>query len=343
MQCARSWFAVIAVMLGVSQAAHAGEDFPRIVVAVAPLAPYVSAITQNFTTAQNLLKPGQEPHDFALSPSQAAALDKADVVIIADYGMNHAFEALLRKKKKLKVIELSSLPEAKALPYAKENPWIAAIKAAPTDTYGDGTHTEKDEAHAEHHHDDHDEDAAIDPHFWLDPERMAAIAPALAEKLAEIYPNQRATFTTNATSLARHLREDVIPGMQALLTPSTMQRAQISNKPVTPFITYHAAYQYFLDRFQLNHYGEITVRPEGYRGARTMKAMLQTAKEMQVRCIIGEAASPVVKNIADLSGARIVILSPEQTIDSRTANVDWARNDYDRLLYVTAKKFGECL
>lgn len=48
--------------------------------------------------------------------------------------------------------------------------------------------------------------------------------------------------------------------------------------------------------------------------------------------------------IADNSGARIVLLSPEQLPTRKDVDaLDWIGSDYDRLLYVTAKAFGECL
>ena len=83
----------------VSQAAIASELFPKILVMPAPLVPYVDDIIRGAGTSQSLLRPGQEPHDFALSPSQAKALDAADILIVADLGMNPALARIVAKKK----------------------------------------------------------------------------------------------------------------------------------------------------------------------------------------------------------------------------------------------------
>jgi ABC-type Zn2+ transport system substrate-binding protein/surface adhesin len=110
------------------------------------------------------------------------------------------------------------------------------------------------------------------------------------------------------------------------------------------FITYHAAYQYFLARFNLAHYGEITKRPEEAMGAKTIAGILSGAENLHIRCLIGEQKNVLMVNIAKSSGANIVILSPEQIPQRADVDaLDWIKNDYDRVLYVTAKAFSKCL
>lgn len=347
--------ALIAVMLVLPQAAFAGEQFARVVVSVAPLAPYVDAILHGVGKADNLLRPGQDPHNFAFTPSQAQLLDKADVIIVPDLGMSPFLKGLLAKKPRLRVIELSKLAGAEPLPYAAENPWLSAVKEA-----GDREEDGHDHDHDAHHEKDSDfatghqwakkkaadvapPAALIDPHFWLDPERMAAIAPALAEAIGQAAPGNQAQLTLNAEALATHLRREVMPAMRELLAAKE-RPFEVSNKPRIPFITYHAAYQYFLGRFGLQNHGDIVVRPEEYTGAKSLQSMLSVAGRVHINCVIGEAETTVVKRIAELSGARVIVLSPEQLVEAKDVPaLPWITNGYDRLLYQTAKRFGECL
>ena len=348
-------YLVIASMLAFAQASSASEVMPRIVVVVAPVAAYVQTLAGNTAQVQGLLRPGQDPHEFSLSPSQAQMLEGADILIIPDLSMSPAIRDVQTKHPKLHLIELSKLSGASPLPYEGDNPWVAAVKKKGGDL---------------------DEDAAppplksgpvregtkrlpgfdqmgdvlppataptVDPHFWLDPERMAAIAPSLAEEIGAFSPANRSALMLNATHLAAHLHEEVLPQMQSLLVNNTPHQ-QVANKREIPFITYHAAYQYFLGRFHLAHEGEITSRPEDYMGAKTLDHLLASAKEVHVRCVIGEVNNSLVTRIAALSGAKVIILSPEQNIGAGDVPpLAWLHDDYDRLLYKTAKSFGGCL
>lgn len=333
--------AIVAAILMVSQAAIAGELFPKVLVMPAPLVPYVEEILHGAGHAGDLLRPGQEPHDFALAPTQAKAVDGADILIVPDLSINPVLARLVAKKKHLRVIELSKLDGAQPLPYTAENPFLKTIKAT-TETDA------KKDTHAHHEHDENDAKdekgaKAPDPHIWLDPERMAAIALPLASAIAQTAPEAKPTLTANAKTLATHLREELMPGLRAMLAKPT-RTTNGMDLPEIPFITYHAAYQYFLTRFGLAHTGEITTRPEEMMGASTMHNLVAHADKQRVRCLIGEQETVLMKRIATATDAKIIILSPEQLVDRKTVDaLDWLKSDYDRLLYVTVKAFAGCL
>ena len=345
--------ATIAAILLVSQVASAGALFPRVLVTVAPLKPYVDQILLGQGESTNLLRAGQDPHNFALTLPQAEMLDKADIIIVPDLSMNPFLRTLLAKKPHAHVIELSALDGAAPLPYASENPWLAAMKKAqpapkPTDHNHPDAHakpaaTEDDDDTPAHDVTGDNHHPLTDPHLWLDPERMAAIATPLARAIADQAPESHATLALNARTLTTHLRRDVIPAMRLMLdkkatTITAMQRPEI------PFVTYHAAYQYFLSRFGLTHYGEIITRPEDAMGGKSLATVLRGADAVHLNCLIGEQENVLMRRIASSSGAKIVVLSPEQLPARKDVDaLDWIQTDYDRFLYVTAKTFSRCL
>lgn len=339
-----AYAATIAAILMVSQAAFAGDVFPKVLVSVAPLKPYTDAIMQGLGESRTLLRPGQDPHNFALSPSEAQALNDADILIVPDLGMSPFLKRTVAKNPKLKVIELSALPGAEALPYPAHNPWLEQLKATAKPLKNEKAKPKDDDDEDEHAAKGKDEPAIRnDPHLWLDPERMAAVAPAVAEAIAEKAPSAKPTLANNAQLLARHLRRDVIPPLKEMLGKDVkmtngMEQAEI------PFITYHAAYQYFLGRFGLTHTGEITTRPEETMGARSMITLLDTSQKIRIRCLIGEQPGVLMSRVAEASGAKTLYLNPEQLPERKDVDTrDWIRNDYDRLLYQTAKTFAGCL
>ena len=330
--------ATIAAICLVSQAAIAGGLFPKVVVTVAPLKPYVDEIMRGQGESISLLRPGQDPHSFALAPSQAKALDEADIVIVPDLAMNPFLKRTLANKPKIMVIELSHLPGADPLPYEAANPWLEKMKQLHTKP-GD-KHEDDDEHEA---HPTKDAKPLNDPHFWLDPARMAALAGPLAHTIAQKAPEARATLIANSKTLATHLHREVIPAMREMLNKRERQ-VNGMEQPEIPFITYHAAYQYFLARFNLTHYGEITTRPEEVMGGKTLVTLLGGSEKVRVRCLIGESEGTLMKRVAQATGAKIVLLSPEQLVDRKDVDaLDWIQNGYDRLMYKTAQSFAECL
>ena len=312
-----------------TQAAFAGTTIPNVLVTVEPITPYVNELLKGITHAKSLLKAGQDPHHAALSPSQALALKEANVIIMPAAAMSPGLARLIDKKKAKGtiVIELVKLNGADALSYPKENPWLTALKE------------EKEEAHDhEHEH----EAIGTDPHVWLDPLRMAAIAPEVANSIARAAPDHSASLTRNATVLARHLTTTVHPQLTALLANRTA-KPRFENKTYLPFITYHAAYQYFVQRYGLDSGGFITQQP-GSMGAKSLHHALSSAEQLSLGCIISESEGAVVQRIAKRTGARTVILNPERSYSAtETDTQPWIMNDYDRLLYTTAKRFGACL
>ncbi len=323
----RSYGVLIAVLLASAQAAFAGSLNPQVLVTAPPLKPYMDGLLRGIGASDSLLRPGQDAHTFTLSPSQRRALSKAEIIVIPDRAMSPTLDRLLAQEEKrgAVVVELTALPEAKALPYPHNNHWLDVA----------GTN--------EHEHSEDEDAQALDPHVWLDPMRMAALAAPLAETIARKAPSHRARLRLNAADMAFHLREEVQPGMLAILD-AAKPRNSMSARPQIPFITYHAAYQYFLKRFKLEAMGEITQRPENYLGAKTLHGVISGAGKVSIGCLISETNSPLVQRIATASSARIVTLSPEALYSSKEAGqADWVRNDYDRLLLKTATSFAECL
>jgi ABC-type Zn2+ transport system substrate-binding protein/surface adhesin len=342
-----SYAATIAVILLSAQAACAGSLFPKVVVTIAPLKPYVDAILKGHGEATLLLRPGQNAHSFALTLPQAQLLEEADIVIIPDAGMSPFLARTLAKKKKVTVVALSDLEGAYPLPYADTNPWLKAAEESAT------KQKTKDKPASSTTKSDTNIDStvknapatavAIDPHLWLDPERMASIAVPLAHAIAVHAPEATTNLVANARTLAKHLRGEVIPELRLLLGNQARELSAV-DRSIIPFITYHSAYQYFLLRFRLTHYGEIVTRGEETQGSKALATALNAASNQSIRCLIGEQNNRLMTTIAKSSGARIILLSPEQLpIRKDVDALDWIESDYDRLLYVTAKAFGECL
>lgn len=353
MQHWKSYRYLIAAITLSTQAASASEVQPNIVVLVSPLTSYVGAIMKDVAKPQSLLNDYQDPHDFVMAPSQAQILDKADILVVPDLAMNPTFAGLAARNKKMKIIELSHLEGAAPLPYPAENSWLAkaqkvakdAAEKAASEMAGASTEYKKleDSNKPEEEPKPAGKPDDIDPHFWLDPERLAAMAPSLAHELSSIYPTQQRSFEANAKAISQHLRDEVIPGLNGMLAIPRTRLAR-NNEQNLPYITYHPGYQYLLARLNLPYTGVIATRPDEYIGGKSLEIMLNTAKTTRIRCVVTESTTTMVERIARASGARLVMLAVEQPVpSSETPPLTWLRSDYDRLLYKTVKSFGDCL
>lgn len=364
--------ALIAGLLAYAQAATAGTLSPNVLVTVAPLKPLADALLQNIAISAALPHQGQDAHSMQLSPSQLRAIAGADIIIMPDAQMNNALHQLIAEHapQGARIISLTDLPGAEPLPYPAAQPWLGEEKepesandsaaAAPVDKREADAPDDLDQLvqqasatgpaaakivtpETDIHAEEETEKPPRDPHLWLDPLRMATLAPALAEAMAEQAPSQRARLLYNAQTLARHLRQEVHPALRAMLQ-SPMARAGARKRAEIPFVSSHQSYQYFLARYGIANPGALANIPESAMGARSKHDLLKRAGEVHIGCVLAEHAGPLERRVAQSSGARLVALSPEYAVaEPPIPPLAWIRNDYDRLLYVTARALADCL
>lgn len=140
-----------------------------------PLAWIAEEVGGEHVEVASLTKPGAEPHDLELTPSDVATLADADLVLYLS-GFQPSVDEAVAEADGDAVLDAT-------VPANLDLTW---------------TPIEEGEEHA-------DEAGSIDPHFWLDPIRLIDVAGALAEKLSEVDPDHAADFETNLTGLTERL------------------------------------------------------------------------------------------------------------------------------------------
>ncbi len=161
-----------------SCAAFSASDTEGVQVAAAfyPLEYAAARVGGGGITVDNLTRPGQEPHDLALSVRQTALLTAADLVIV-EKGFQPQVDDSVEVNAGGRVLDVTGV--ADLLPFEEHD-------------------------HEEEGHDDH-EHGGVDPHFWQDPLRLAAVGDAIARDLGEVDPAGAATYDANATALRHDL------------------------------------------------------------------------------------------------------------------------------------------
>lgn len=238
-------------------------------------------------TVTNLTKPGAEPHDLELSPKDVAAVSDADLVVYLD-GFQPAVDEAAKNQAGAKAYDVAP--------------------AARLDLQGVEEDHEGDAAHADGEH------SATDPHFWLDPTRLADVADALAQRLGTADPAKAATFTANAKALRTDL--------EALDGEFTAGLASCGNKDL---VTSHQAFGYLAQRYGLTQVGITGLTPEAEPDAATIARTADFVKKNKVTTIYYETlVSPdVAKTVAAETGARTAVLDPLEGISDASAARDY--------------------
>lgn len=162
-----------------------------VVAAFYPLAWVAEEVAGEELEVVDLAPAGSDPHDLELSVSQTAAVESASLVIHSS-GLQPAVDDAVDSVAQGAVVDAAEVVEL--------------IEA---DGRTDRPQREEDEQGGEEAHEDaHDvESADLDPHFWLDPVRMARLGEEVAARLADLHPESADTFRDNAADLAARMGE----------------------------------------------------------------------------------------------------------------------------------------
>ena len=164
-------------------------------------------------------------------------------------------------------------------------------------------HEGHDHEHADH---DHHHDMSMDPHFWLDPARMANAATLVGDKLAEADPTNAETYKANAQALNEELTS---LGDNLVAKTSTCQ--------IKTFVTAHTAFGYLADRTGLTQVGISGLDPESSPSPARLAEIGKIVKDQGVTTIFTEALidPKVEQTLATDLGISTAVLDP---IESQT-------------------------
>jgi zinc transport system substrate-binding protein len=121
-----------------------------------------------------------------------------------------------------------------------------------------------------------------DPHFWLDPTRLARAAEPIAEALTKADPAGQAGYAERAVAVAAQL-EELDQELAAGLAPFEDSY----------LVTTHAAFNYFGERYKLNQLAVAGIDPEAEPTPARLAQVKQQLEGLPVKTIFFEEfASP---------------------------------------------------
>lgn len=292
---------------------------PNVVASIKPVHSLVAAVMEGVGEPALIVKGSASPHTYALRPSDAGALESADVVFWTGHGMELFLgDALETLAGKAEVVELADAPGITLLPVREGGAFEAH------------SHGGEDHDH-DHDHEGHDhahEHGEGDMHFWLDPENAKLMVAQIATTLSEADPENAATYAANA--------EAEVAKLDALEAEIAATLAPIADKP---FIVFHDAYQYFEARFGLALAGSVTVTPDVTPGAARIDELKAKVASLDATCVFAEPnfEPTIISAITEGTNAKSGVLDPEG--GALTEGVDL----YPNLLRGLATSLVDCL
>lgn len=226
---------LLTLLVPAARAAHR----PVVVGSVEPLSMVLRELYGNRARVVTLLSPNQSPHHPMLSPGQVLTLRKADLVVWLGPDADPSVAPLVARR---------------------AGPSLA-LTALPGVTV---RHTDVDE-------DGELRPGGVDPHLWLDPDNMAALARVIAARDgARLAPGEPAAF------------------LQRLKAAEAGIHRQLAPVSSVPWLTYHQPWAYFQHRFGLAAPVIVSRQLGAGPGTRQFVALAGQIKQRGVHCAIIE-------------------------------------------------------
>jgi zinc transport system substrate-binding protein len=260
-----------------------------------PLEWAASRVGGDRVEVSSLTAPGAEPHDLELTPRDVAGVSDADLLVYLS-----GFQ--------------SAVDEA-AESQAGDHAWDVAEAADLSLTSAGHEHEHEEGEPAE---DEHAEEGAgeesTDPHFWLDPTRLADVGDALAEQLAELDPDGAATFEQNAAALRADL-ESLDQELSDALADCT----------VDTLVSGHDAFGYLADRYGFDVVGITGLSPGAEPSADQLAEISTLVAERAVTTVYTETLvdPSIAETVAAEAGVQTAVLDPLEGLTDESAGADY--------------------
>jgi len=300
-------------------AGTAMADTPRVAVDIAPIHSLVARVMADVGTPDLILPPGASPHEYNLRPSEAAALQNADIVVWmgADLApwMEHAVETLATNASVLTLLEADATTRLDvredALFEAHDHGHDDHDDHSDHDAHDDhddySHETHEDHAHNKHddekHDDAHDDHAhgAHDPHAWLSPANAGAWLNLIAAQLSAADPDNAGAYFANAAT-ARAELDTLIAEVNATLDPVRGRK----------FIVFHDAYQYFETAFDFSAAGAISLSDATDPSPARIAQVRDRVRDQDIACVLTEPQfnSGIIATVLDGTNAKTALSDP---------------------------------
>lgn len=279
-----------------------GGESRTIATSFYPLQYVAARVAGDAFEVENLTSPGGEPHDLTLGLRETAVVADSALLVYLD-SLQPDVDAAAREVAEGEVLDAARVVDL--LPFAEEEHEGHEEEHADHDE-----HEQHEEEHDDHEGHDHGE---LDPHFWQDPLRMAALGDAVADRLAEIAPDEAADFASNAASLRADLEE-----------LDEEYATGLGGCAISTVVTNHDAFGY-LAKYGLRLESITGISPDAEPTPAALAALQDLIESDGVTTVFSESlvSAKSAETLARDAGVRTEVLDTVEGLSDETADEDY--------------------
>ena len=301
-------------------------DVPNVAADIAPVHSLVSRVMEGVGAPKLVIKSGASPHDYRLRPSEAKALQDADLVFWMGEEltpwMNGALETLASKASITTLLD----QEGVTLHDFRESALFEAHDHDDDKDHKD--HDDHDDHDDDKDHKDHDDHGGHDPHAWLSPENAKLWLNIIASKLSVADPQNAASYFMNAAAGQAEMEEMIV-------------EVNVMLKPVQggKFVVFHDAYQYFENDFDFYASGAISLGDSSDPSPARIQKVQKRIRDEGIQCVLAEPQFNEGLVVTVMEGSE----ATASVIDPLGAELNTGPNLYTQLIKNMAKTLRDCL
>jgi ABC-type Zn uptake system ZnuABC Zn-binding protein ZnuA len=241
----------------------------QVVTTVAPITSIAAAVIGDLADITGIVPEGTNSHTFEPKPSDAEALETADVVFVNGLQLEEPTMELAEEviPEGTPIVELAE-------DTITEEEWI----------YDDSFP---------------EEEGKPNPHLWTNPPMAERYAEVIRDEMIELDPQNRAAYEANTAAFAAQIDEFDAAMRTAFATVPAENRK---------LLTYHDAYAYFAEDYGFEVIGAIQPSTFDDPTPREVADLIEQVRETGVPAVFGSEVfpSPVLEQIGREAGVRFV-------------------------------------
>ena len=255
-------------------AGHGGKV--RVVATLTDLADLTREIGGDHVEVFSLATGIEDTHGVPMKPSFVPQMNRADLLVQAGFGLEHAFLPALLEASKNPRIQYGKPG------YVDCSPGVAPLAVPKSTDHSEG-----------------DVHPYGNPHYMLDPVLAKTAIGHIYDALVETAPEYEGDFKRN--------RDAYLAKLNAKIAEWKAKAAPLKG---LKFISYHEEWEYFAERFGMKVFGTIELKPGIDPTARHIQQIISGMKAEHVPIVVREPQFPekVPRLIAEQTGATLVKL-----------------------------------
>ncbi|EYD72567.1 zinc ABC transporter substrate-binding protein [Limimaricola hongkongensis] len=338
---------LIGCALALTVASGAAAEAPRVATDIAPVHGLVARVMEGLGTPDLIVQPGSSPHDYAMRPSEARALDRADAV----FWVGPALEPWLDETidtlaADALVVELLDAPGLDVLAF-REGAVFDDHDHEHGEAHADEEHAghegeedhadhegedhadhaheddhaghEDEASHDEHAHDDHDDHGHDDhedhadggheghDHDGIDPH--AWLDPENGKVWLGLIADELAALDPDN---AETYRANAAAGREEIDAATAGARETLNAAGEIGFVVFHDAYHYYETRFGLSAAGAISLSDASDPSPARIEEVRDRVRDLGVACVFSEPQfnQSLVATVTEGTEAKAAVIDP---------------------------------